>query len=626
MPTLSPLQSLLVNRCAFPKQVNTPYGVKTVPCGKCLYCRKSHGRTLNSLIHNEMQDATCVQFFTLTYHEYYLPRIILNSTGEEDYPYSVPENATVIRHCPDIIRGTFLSKDEKTEIYYPLSLTHESIKLKNKEYKISSKLANEYNNSSSSDIQQNHIGILYTPDLQKFFKRLRKALHTTYNKDIRYFALAEYGGKHFRPHFHILIFTKHFNATDIQTAVYQSWHFGNINYSGEPNNVNAAISYVSSYVTATANTPILLEEISKTRTFHSKFFGLGIIKNNLEFFISHPFYILNPPSNLYKVNYYLFNNDDCIFTETLPEIPSQNYIRNKQKKLIAQHSFTNSSITSEISTEPCNIKINSYIINYLFPRPFGFARQNDYLTQILLESYDNFCLDRKTYYDYILSIFQKCFKGATEIFNLSFGFYSKLWFKDTETPHCLKRNVTDELLEMYLLFYDISLLNPDIKIFQNYKSDLDALNVIQQISDDLPPEYEFTPQQWVKQLIFINDFHNRLLSTYYISKHFCTNIKAQLINTPFYNGISFNWHLYNKKRHQLEELQKKQQLFMYFSTLEQNTLYPYECFTEDLCGDPRNAEYILPLQNEYLYSQTKHKEINNQLSPIFFDDTEYITY
>ena len=66
MPTLSPLESLLINRCAFPKTVFTPYGLKTVPCGKCLYCRKSHGRTLKSLIHNEMQDANCVQFFTLT--------------------------------------------------------------------------------------------------------------------------------------------------------------------------------------------------------------------------------------------------------------------------------------------------------------------------------------------------------------------------------------------------------------------------------------------------------------------------------------------------------------------------------------------------------------------------------
>lgn len=43
-------------------------------------------------------------------------------------------------------------------------------------------------------------------DLQKFFKRLRKAHSRKARRYIRYYAVAEYGGMSYRPHYHILLF------------------------------------------------------------------------------------------------------------------------------------------------------------------------------------------------------------------------------------------------------------------------------------------------------------------------------------------------------------------------------------------------------------------------------------
>ena len=72
------------------------------------------------------------------------------------------------------------------------------------------------------------LGILWKPDLQKFFKRLRRRLE--YAKlpcKFRYFACGEYGDKFGRPHFHVILF-----GPDLSYAtehIRSAWKFGFIN-------------------------------------------------------------------------------------------------------------------------------------------------------------------------------------------------------------------------------------------------------------------------------------------------------------------------------------------------------------------------------------------------------------
>ena len=334
MAKLSQLESLLINRCAYPKKVHTPYGLRTVPCGKCLYCKKSHGRSLSALIHNEFIDANTVQYFTLTYHEFFLPRIQLIKSESEDYPYTIPDDTFVYRHLPDYERGTFKSSDEKTDIYFPSTYDKSTKSLKNAEFKLSSELIDQYYKQSSSDIKINNIGILYIPDIQNFFKRLRKNLNCTTTEEIRYFVLCEYGGTHFRPHFHILLFSKYFNAQDIQDAVYKSWHFGNIDYAGTPSDATSATNYVSNYVTASVSTPNLLEHVSKTRTLHSKHFGLGVIKNNLALFLQNPSFLAFKNPKLFEINFYTSNHTLPIYSRTTASLPTEVTLQSITEKVV----------------------------------------------------------------------------------------------------------------------------------------------------------------------------------------------------------------------------------------------------------------------------------------------------
>lgn len=82
-------------------------------------------------------------------------------------------------------------------------------------------------------------------DFQKYMKRLRKSLEPL---KVRFFAVGEYGGKHKRPHYHLLLFGLPYSLSDeydplriIQTP----WPFGNVDI-GELN--GSSINYVISYL------------------------------------------------------------------------------------------------------------------------------------------------------------------------------------------------------------------------------------------------------------------------------------------------------------------------------------------------------------------------------------------
>lgn len=62
---------------------------------------------------------------------------------------------------------------------------------------------------------KNGISQLHKPDLQNFFKKLRKVYKC------RYYAVGEYGSKTYRPHYHVLLFGK-----VPEDFIRKSWEFG----------------------------------------------------------------------------------------------------------------------------------------------------------------------------------------------------------------------------------------------------------------------------------------------------------------------------------------------------------------------------------------------------------------
>ena len=103
-------------------------------------------------------------------------------------------------------------------------------------------------------------------DLQKFFKRLRKNSEAK----IRYYAVGEYGGKTWRPHYHIAMF----NATS--NDIIRAWSLdnqslGNI-YFGEVS--GASVGYTLKYISKCARVPQHAND-DRVREFSLMSKGLG---------------------------------------------------------------------------------------------------------------------------------------------------------------------------------------------------------------------------------------------------------------------------------------------------------------------------------------------------------------
>lgn len=85
-------------------------------------------------------------------------------------------------------------------------------------------------------------------DVQKFLKRFRKSIHPF---RVRYFAVAEYGEKHGRPHYHLLIFNYPAGVDSLREELKETWKFcapEQFDFEDAVGTVTpASISYVCKY-------------------------------------------------------------------------------------------------------------------------------------------------------------------------------------------------------------------------------------------------------------------------------------------------------------------------------------------------------------------------------------------
>lgn len=96
--------------------------------------------------------------------------------------------------------------------------------------------------TSTVPITERGFMVLCKRDLQLFFKRLRKSYSKGYDhlrQPIKYYAVGEYGGKGFRPHYHVILFNCPIEL--IQPA----WNKGHVHY-GQVS--GASIGYTLKYM------------------------------------------------------------------------------------------------------------------------------------------------------------------------------------------------------------------------------------------------------------------------------------------------------------------------------------------------------------------------------------------
>ena len=240
-----------------------------VDCGKCPACLQKKATLITSRIKNNLSSDMIVLFVTLTYDNHYIPYILVEDVYDEvanipiyrDYNISrrrYRDDNNVYAFAPFTYRCGEIDRLYVGE-YPPDLCTSHFLPIRKK--------------------ADNQISIIYYPDLQNFYKRLRINLkrHYNYDEPFTFFACAEYGPTTFRAHFHTLLFIPQSYEQMFRNAIVESWPYANSERTRKYIELarNAA-SYVASYVNCSSSVPSLFKNrVFRQKHSYSKNFGLA---------------------------------------------------------------------------------------------------------------------------------------------------------------------------------------------------------------------------------------------------------------------------------------------------------------------------------------------------------------
>ena len=237
--------------CLHPVIVNNRYTGETVavPCGKCSACMNTRSALWVQKLDEEMRHHRYNLFVTLQYNDLDIPQYV--RLRKEDTPF---------------IDGRYDWSYIDSDTGQMLSFYDSSVSRHNKadrEYIFDTKILN----------------VLSKRDVQLFVKLLNYYARQITDRygNFRYYICGEYGGKTFRPHYHVLLFIDDERIIkNIDSLLAKSWKHGNIY---DPHLVSGSASqYVASYLNCTADLPSIYQH-SKIRQFSvfSKHPAIGTI-------------------------------------------------------------------------------------------------------------------------------------------------------------------------------------------------------------------------------------------------------------------------------------------------------------------------------------------------------------
>lgn len=239
-------------RCRNPTVITNKYTNKPVlvSCGHCDNCLALSARkkSLMCQVHSSLYKYC--YFITLTYRQSCIPRL-------------------------RFVRNTKIANnldDSPSKLYDAFNCTPRISDFENN-YMFSYSFEPDDKNLMESKVLDNgFIHYLHLPDLQRFLKRLRYHLDNFKANDFSYYAVGEYGPVHFRPHFHILLFSNSREfAQNLYKCLYKSWQLGYISYKLADGGIS---SYLTDYVNNSAKLPQLFKSKQiKPKSVHSSYFA-----------------------------------------------------------------------------------------------------------------------------------------------------------------------------------------------------------------------------------------------------------------------------------------------------------------------------------------------------------------
>lgn len=251
-----------------------------VDCGQCDYCIYKRAQKASMRVKTAGSAFKYSYFVTLTYDNEHVPLMncevlhseyedALSISGNKVFGYEKHSYIPVSEYsCSDssFLRHIFFTQVQGTVRYNRESSQYEPVKDNwflsmdaIRSFITKTKSATPYGKEGelSARYGDNLIPYLNYVDVQNYIKRLRKHLKMALGsyESLHFYAVGEYGPVHFRPHYHILLFT---NSEQVSKVLRQchdkSWKLGRSDFQASR---GGASSYVASYVNSLSSAPLL---------------------------------------------------------------------------------------------------------------------------------------------------------------------------------------------------------------------------------------------------------------------------------------------------------------------------------------------------------------------------------
>ena len=250
-----------------------------VDCGQCDYCIHKKAKKASMRVKTAGSSFKYSYFVTLTYDNEHIPLFncevldnvyddVLNESGDIHFGYERHQYIPVSEYqCDDnsALRHIFFKQvqgtvpyDREIKEYVPVEdnwfLSMDAIR--SFITKTQAVVKTDYPASKEYG-RDNLIPFLNYVDVQNYIKRLRKHLFQKLGsyEALHYYAVGEYGPVHFRPHYHLLLFTNSEKVSQILRYCHdKSWTFGRSDFQ---RSAGGSSSYVASYVNSLCSAPLL---------------------------------------------------------------------------------------------------------------------------------------------------------------------------------------------------------------------------------------------------------------------------------------------------------------------------------------------------------------------------------
>jgi hypothetical protein len=250
-----------------------------VDCGQCDYCIYKRAQKASMRVKTAGSAFKYSYFVTLTYSNEHIPLMsckILHSEYEDavgisgdvhfgdEYHSYVPvseyqcDDSSALRHIFfEQVQGT-VPYDREIKEYVPVKdnwfLSMDAIR----SFVSKTQAVDKTDYPASEQYgRDNLIPFLNYVDVQNYIKRLRKHLFQILGsyETLHFYAVGEYGPVHFRPHYHLLLFTNSDEVAEVLRQCHnKSWKLGRSDFQ---RSAGGASSYVASYVNSLSSAPLL---------------------------------------------------------------------------------------------------------------------------------------------------------------------------------------------------------------------------------------------------------------------------------------------------------------------------------------------------------------------------------